>query len=109
MDNTTNEEKNTQPCTPNEACCCPTDEQSPNEDKMDKSFADLVEKLREVANDIEKALNELPKPASYMMCSIAAMSAHAKIGLVLDDLLKLAKEKKDEANPSVSVHVVNIG
>lgn len=108
MDNTT-EEKNTQPYTSDEACCCSTDEQSPNEDKMDKSFADLVEKLREVANDMEKALNELPKPASYMMCSIAAMSAHAKIGLVLEDLLKLAKEKKDEANPSVSVHVVNIG
>lgn len=76
---------------------------------MDESFTNLVEKLRDVANDIEKALNELPKPASYMMCSIAAMSAHAKIGLVLEDLLKLAKEKKDEANPSVSVHVVNIG
>lgn len=108
MDNTT-EEKNTQPYTPDEVCCCPTDEQSPNEDKMDKSFADLVEKLREVANDMEKALNELPKPASYMMCSIAAISAHTKIALVLEDLLKLAKEKKDEANPSVSVHVVNIG
>lgn len=108
MDNTT-EEKNTQPCTPDEACNNPAAAQSPNEDKMDKSFADLVEKLREVANDMEKALNELPKPASYMMCSIAAMSAHAKIGLVLEDLLKLAKEKKDEANPSVSVHVVNIG
>lgn len=107
MDNT--EEKNAQSCTPDEACRCDTDEQSPNEDKMDKSFADLVEKLREVANDMEKDLNELPKPASYMMCSIAAMSAHAKIGLVLEDLLKLAKEKKDEANPSVSVHVVNIG
>lgn len=76
---------------------------------MDESFANLVEKLHDVANDIEKALNELPKPASYMMCSIAAMSAHAKIGLVLDDLLKLAKEKKLDANPSVSVHVVNIG
>lgn len=76
---------------------------------MDESFANLVEKLREVANDIEKNLNELPKPASYMMCSIAAMSAHAKIGLVLDDLLKLAKEKKLEADSSISVHIVNIG
>lgn len=100
------EENNTQPCTPDGD---PATAQSPNENKMDESFTNLVEKLRDVANDIEKALNELPKPASYMMCSIAAMSAHAKIGLVLEDLLKLAKEKKDEANPSVSVHVVNIG
>lgn len=105
MDNTT-EEKNMQPCTPDEACNNPAAEQSPNEDKMDKSFADLVEKLRGVANDVEKALNELPKPASYMMCSIAVMSAHATICLVLEDLLKLAKEKKDEANPSVSIHVI---
>lgn len=107
MDKT--EEKNTQPCTPEEACCNPAATPSPSKDKMDESFANLVEELRDVANDIEKNLNELPKPASYMMCSIAAMSAHAKIGLVLDDLLKLAKEKKLEADSSISAHVVNIG
>lgn len=48
MDNTTNEEKNTQTCTPDEACCCdPAPEQAPVTVEM---IEEAFERLRIMVN-----------------------------------------------------------